>query len=224
MKALFPSIIAVAFALPAIASDVSIAPGLPGWQELTFSGKTPNRWNVENGSLVIDSASSVSIRYLPVRVDPVAEPVLRWRWRVDQAPPPTDLARKGGDDRAITLTVGFAYDSAAASLGERMKRGLVEQFAGRDAPGRVIDLTWGGTAPEGSVLSDPYAGSAGRQVVMQVGSASGWVEESVDVAALYRRIWGAEPPAITQIGIYADSDDTGTAARSRIADIRFEPN
>src|SRR5688572_12773956 len=32
---------------------------------------------------------------------------LSWRWRVDAGPPGTDLTRRGGDDRAIGITVGF---------------------------------------------------------------------------------------------------------------------
>src|SRR3712207_8732533 len=42
-------------------------------------------------------------------------------WRVDQAPPPTDLTRKRADDRAMSLWIGFRFDSANASLGERIK-------------------------------------------------------------------------------------------------------
>ena len=33
---------------------------------------------------------------------------LAWRWRVDAGPPATDLSRRGGDDRAISISVGFA--------------------------------------------------------------------------------------------------------------------
>lgn len=222
---LIPSALAFCLsATAATASTVAITPGLPGWQELTFDGLTPNRWREDGGALTVESDSSVSMLYTSVSVDTVRTPVLRWRWRVDQTPPATVLTRKGGDDRPLSLTVGFAYDSASASMGERMKRVIVEQVAGADAPGRVIDLTWGGTEPRGRIAESPYSGSAGRIVTVRgSGAPTGeWIEESVDIAALYRQAWGAEPPPVTRIAISADSDDTRSRASSRVADIRFE--
>ena len=204
------------------AADVGISPGLPGWQELKFDDKTPNRWREEAGALVVEGTGTVSILYTGVSVSPRATPVLRWRWRVDQGTPATDLSRKGGDDRAISLTVGFAYDSDQASLGESMKRMVVESIAGADAPGRVIDLSWGGTAPVGSNAESPYSGYSGRIVTMETSAAGGgWVDEAVDIAALYRAAWGAEPPPITRIAVSSDGDDTGSAVSARVEGIRF---
>lgn len=206
----------------ATAATVAISPGLPGWQELKFDDLTPNTWREEDGAVVASGASSVSILYTSTNVSPTATPILRWKWRVDQATPVTDLARKGGDDRSISLTIGFAYDSGNASFGERMKRVVVENVAGADAPGRVIDLAWGGTAPVGTTVESPYSGYSGRITTMETSAAGGgWVEESIDIAALYRAQWGTPPPPITRVAISSDSDDTGSTVNARIADIRF---
>lgn len=204
------------------AAEVAISTGLPGWQELKFDDKVPNRWRAEAGALAMEGTGTVSILYTGVSVSPASTPVLRWRWRVDQAPPATDLTRKGGDDRAISLTVGFAYDSDQASFGESMKRMVVENVAGADAPGRVIELAWGGVAPVGSMAESPYSGYSGRIIPMKASAAGGgWIEEAVDVAALYRAAWGAEPPPITRIAILSDGDDTGSTVSAQVTDIRF---
>lgn len=206
----------------AAAANVTISPGLAGWQELKFDDLTPNAWREESGAVVVEGMSSVSILYTSANVSAAATPILRWKWRVDQGTPATDLARKGGDDRPISLTVGFAYDSANASFGESVKRVLVENVAGADAPGRVIDLSWGGTAPVNTVVESPYSGYSGRIVTMETGGASGgWVEEAIDIAALYRSAWGTEPPPITRIAVSSDSDDTGSTISARVSDIRF---
>ena len=220
-KTILTSALALSLTLPVLANGVPISPGLPEWQELTFKNITPNRWREDGGAVVAESSNAASILYQRVSVSLASTPMLRWRWRVDQATPATDLARKGVDDRPLALTIGFAYDSANASMGERMKRVIVERVAGADAPGRVVDLTWGGSRPVGTLLPDPHAGESGRQLIVRESGEGDWQEQSVDVAALYRRIWGAEPPPVTQIGILVDSDDTDTTARSAISDIRF---
>ena len=208
-------------AAPANADDVAILPGLSDWKQLNYDGYTPNRWREEAGSLVVAGQNSVSILYRHTNISPSKTPILRWKWRVDQGPPKSDIFRKGDDDKAISLIVAFAYDSPNASLGESMKRVFVETIAGSDAPGRLVDLAWGGTAPSGAVAESPYYGYSGRIVAMQPEGGAGWVEEVINIAALYRQQWGAEPPTITHIGISSDSDDSGKLVDARISDIRF---
>jgi len=177
------------------ATEIVISPGLTGWQELKFDDLTPNQWREEAGAVVVNGASSVSMLYTTTNAKTAATPILRWKWRVDQGTPKTDLGKKGGDDRAISLVVGFAYDSANASMGESMKRLFVENIAGSDAPGRVIDLAWGGNAQEGTLVESPYSGYSGRIMTMETSNpGGGWIEEAIDIAALYRSAWGSKPP------------------------------
>ena len=211
---------------PLLAADsvtVPVTPGLSGWQEITFSDFTPNRWGVEDGALTVESDRGSSVLYAAVSADPAQTPMLRWRWRVDAAPAPTDLTRKGGDDRALSLTVGFAYEPEKASFGERMKRMLVETAAGSDAPGRIIALVWGGPLASPDLQPHPYSGDSGAQLFLRAATAptGAWVEQEVDLAALYRARFGSEPPRVVNLAISSDGDDTGTNVRARIADIRF---
>ncbi len=210
--------------MPANAETIAISPGLPGWEELKFDDLTPNTWRVENGELIVESNNSVSIMYFrPLSVDLSLTPVLTWEWKVDSGPPATDLSVKGGDDRAIAIAVGYAYDSANASMGERMKRVVVEAAAGADAPGRLLDMAWGGTAAPGTVLKSPYTGSAGRILTKQNASAATgqWVTESVDLASYYQQEWSNTAPNVISVSVSADTDDTRAVGNARIRNIRF---
>ena len=220
MKHLIPATLAAALcASPAFASCVPVSAGLPGWERLDFDGITPNTWTEEGGAVVGTSRASSSILY--TRIPATTAPILTWRWRVDSPVAATDLTRKGGDDRSFSLTAGFAYDPADASLGERMKRVVVESVAGADAPGRVLDFVWGGDRPVGSRMENPYSGSSGRMIVQRAGTANGWQTERVDLAELYREAWGTAPPPVTQLALLIDTDDTGGSGMARIADICF---
>jgi len=213
--------VAALFTLPVHAACVPVTDGLPGWERLDFDDITPNTWTVEDGALVATANDSASMLY--TRLPAGRGPILTWRWRVDQAVPATDLTRKGGDDRSISLTIGFAYDSANASMGERMRRVVVENVAGADAPGRVVDLVWGGMQPVGTRRESPYSGRSGQVLIRRTANepAGEWQAERVDLAALYSELWGSAMPPITQAAVFIDTDDTNTAGQARIADICF---
>jgi hypothetical protein len=195
-----------------------------GWRSFGFDGKAANRYRlVEPDTVEVESESSASLLYRPVAPDFAQTGCLAWRWRVDRTMPPTDLARKGGDDRPLALYVSFRYDAVEASVQERMQRALVELAQGRDAPGQVLIYVWGGKVPRGSVLVSPYLGNYGALVVLRRGDAptGEWFDEQVDVAADYARIFQRKAVAPYQIAIGADSDDTRATSLARIADIRF---
>lgn len=194
------------------------------WQEQRFEGKTPNRFRRSADGLVIESDSAVSMLGRPVAVRLADTPFLRWDWRIDADVPATDLTRKGGDDRAIAVFVGFPWAPEQASLAERLARPLVEMARGADAPGRVLSYVWGGRSARGRLLRSPYLGESGALIVLRpAGSALGaWRSESVDLAADYRRAFGAPPPGqVSLVAISADSDDTASRARALIRGLRF---
>ena len=220
MKYLVPAALAAALcASPALANCLPVSGGLPGWERLDFDDIAPNAWAEDGGSVVGTSRASASMLYTSIPA--TTAPILSWRWRVDSPVPATDLTRKGGDDRSFAMTVGFAYDPANATLGERMKRVVVENVAGADAPGRILDFVWGGNQPVGTRIQSPYSGSSGRMVIQRTGTANGWQTERVDLGALYREAWGTAPPPATRIALFLDTDDTGGTGMARIADICF---
>ena len=194
-----------------------------GWRALGFDGKAANRFRLVDSTIEVASDSSVSLLYHPVAPDLARTPCLAWRWRVERTMLPTDLSKRGGDDRPAAIYVTFPYDAAEASVPERMQRVLVELTQGSDAPGRALVYVWGGVAPRGAVLESPYMGSAGALIVLRGGDAplNQWFEERVDIAADYARVFKRPPRPPSQIAIGADSDDTRSTSLARVADLGF---
>jgi hypothetical protein len=71
---------------------------------------------------------------------------------------PCSTTRKGEDDTAITLYVGFFWDPDRASFTKRLTRPLVEAYAGEEAPGRVLAYVFGGAHEPGEVAASPHLG------------------------------------------------------------------
>lgn len=217
---------AVALALLAAPTAVraELGPGLAdaGWQEIVFRGRAPDRFTATADGVAVESRQAVSVLWRDVAAAPATTPLLRWRWRVDRAVPPTDLARKGGDDRSLAIYVAFAFDEARAGLWERIRRKALAMLTDDPLPGRVLIYVWGGQGP-GGWLESPHLPGGGMLRVLRGPAAplGRWLEEEVDVAADYRATFGGEPTAIVGLGISADSDDTGTVAQGEVAGLGF---
>ena len=196
-----------------------------GWREYVYEGLAANRFvGHDDGRLEVLSENSISAIYWPLSADPARNPCLAWRWRVDEAGPPTDLRRHGSDDRALALYVAFPYDPAKASFWEALVRVFVELVAGADAPGRVIAYSWGGFGERGQVQASPYLGAAGGIVLLRPGIRQPqgvWLDETVDFAADYRRIFDDPPDPPSHVAVLSDSDDAGGRVHAFVRDIRF---
>ncbi len=215
--------LALLVGLPALAG-VNEALLAEGWSEVLFDGKTPNHFAPDgSGGIAVVSEGDVSLLQRPVSVDLKRNPVLTWRWRVDQAAPPTDLSLKGGDDRSLAVYVAFPFQPEEASLMERTKRAVLESLVGEEAPGRVLVYVWGGKGKRGDHVPNPYLGEAGMTTILRpADSATGvWQEESIDVAEDYRNSFASEPPDPVSIAIGADSDDTMSKIQAFITDLTF---
>jgi Protein of unknown function (DUF3047) len=221
----------------ALAALLALAPGMAqaevgpelqaeGWRELANPNKAENAYRGgPEGAIEVVSKDSVSTLYKPVSADIRERPLLTWRWRVDEHAPATDLSAKGQDDCSLAVYVGFPYESDQASLFERLKRPLVESWAGGEAPGRVLRYVFCGRHQRGEVVESPHLGSAGFIRVLRPADSptDTWFTEQVDLVADYREAFGEEPPDPAQIAIQADTDDTRSTSRALIADLSFAP-
>jgi hypothetical protein len=197
-----------------------------GWREIANPNKAENAYSATpEGAIEVVSRNSVSTLYRPIDANLKERPTLTWRWRVEEPAPATDLSVKGQDDCSLAVYVGFPYRSDQASFLERLKRPLVESWAGENAPGRVLRYVFCGRHQQGEVVESPYLGSAGFiRVLRPASSPTGkWFTEQVDLAADYRLAFGEEPPDPTQIAIQADTDNTQSQSRAFVAELAFAP-
>lgn len=198
-----------------------------GWRQIEFRGRSPTRFEPYGAhGLRIVTDSSSSMLSIGVRIDPATHRCLSWRWRVDDATiPATDLDKRGGDDRNLIVSLGFAFDPDSATLGERMRHGLARQRAGRVIPGHILFYVWGGTHPRGAWISSPYMEGAGaiRVVEPSPGDHGVWREVSVDFAADFRARFDRPAPLVIELAVGGDSDDTTSRSSGRIADLSFKP-
>jgi hypothetical protein len=190
----------------------------PGWEALTFP-RVPRhtRYTVvrdgEAWVLRAESDGAASGLYRPLDLDPRVYRTLSWRWKVEGVLTRSDPRRKSGDDYAARVYVAFRYDPAAASVWERVRYGAYRLVYGRYPPGLALSYVWESRLPVGTVLDSAYTDRAKIIVARSgAGEAGGWVTESHDIYADYRRIVGAEPPRIEGIALMTDTDDTGERA------------
>jgi len=200
-----------------MATTVSVAAGpvnfSNGWKEQRLSLFSSNDYTFgQNLGLV--SNGSVSIAWS--RVDRADWDVAgaSWGWTVEQSVPATDLSRKGGDDRNISLYFVFVPESIAPSLEGANIRALL----GNDDV-RIIQYAWGGIHARGQVIQSPYAPQGQGVTIALRQAGTGAFMESVDLAADYARAFGGEKGALVGLAVSGDSDDTDTMIRAAISSL-----
>ena len=214
MKRIIPlALIASLIAAPAVmAEQISFN---KSWQEQKFSLFSKNKYSFQGATLGVQSDGAVSMAYRAVPENLWGSSKASWRWSVDQSVPATDLRKKGGDDRNLAMYVVFLPEADA----QRLKGAGIRKLLGSDAA-RVLVYVWGGNHGRGKVLGSPYLGNRGKTVVLR-DSGTGSHSESVDLAGDYKRAFGGSKGAVVGLAISADSDDTDTAVRGAIANLKL---
>jgi hypothetical protein len=182
-----------------------------GWREQRFSLFSSNDYTQAGDSLRVASDGTVSLLW--TALPDVFRDARRaaWRWSVDRSPPPTDLTRKGGDDRALSLYFVFLPEARADAM---RGRSVMDLLDADDV--RVLMYVVGGARGDAAVLPSPYLGARGRTIALRPAGAGAW-EETVDLSADFRRAFGEEATALVGLAVSADSDDTGTAVRAELS-------
>jgi len=206
---LFPALV-LAAAASAQERPVSFS---TGWKEQRLSLFSSNDYSFGQ-DLGLVSDGSVSIAWSPVGRADWDTAGATWNWRVDLSVPATDLGRKGGDDRNISLYFVFVPESIAPDLEGASIRSLL----GNDDV-RVLQYAWGGEHARGQVIPSPY-GPQGQGVTIALRQAGiGSFSESVDLAADFSRAFGREKGALVGLAVSGDSDDTDSMIRASIGNL-----
>lgn len=195
------------------------------WRALEFPLQTNSEYHVSGGLLYADCDDSVSALVLDRRFKPRDNPMLEWRWEVDNVFAKGDALSQDGDDFPLRVSVCFKFDPKKVSGNERRWFKMQKLVWGEYPPYRVLHYVFAsrGDLP-GRYLPCPYSERA-RIVVQRAGQADigQWHEEHVDIMTDYRAAFGEEPPAEAVISVMADSDNTREASAARLDWIRVSP-
>ena len=188
------------------------------WKLIRLRGKEVTQFEVgKNRELKVEAKGAVGFYYTKLADIADDKVTLQWRWRVDRQIPPTDQARKGGDDRAIAVHLWFDDDESGSLFGK------LGGLLGYPRVGHLMTYVWGGVRDANTVMANPYY-DKGAIIIVRNGKARGkgdWQLERRDVVADYARAFGRTPDLskLRYLAISADTDDTGTVSRARVADV-----
>jgi len=212
MRILISAALALATATTAMAGPVSFS---SGWKEQKLSLFSSNDYSFGN-TLSMTSNGSVSIAWTRVSQGDWGADGASWNWSVSQSVPATDLSRKGGDDRNISVYFVFVPASVAPSLQGAGIRSLL----GRDDV-RVMQYAWGGNNAKGAPIASPY-GKRGTGVTIPLRNAgTGSASESVNLARDYARAFGGEKGALIGLAVSGDSDDTNSVIQATVSNLNL---
>jgi hypothetical protein len=129
-----------------------------------------------------------------------AFPVLAWKWRPQLFPHGADERESGRNDSPLGVYAVFPHSRVSV---------------------KTVKYVWSGQAPAGATST--ASRGLTRMLVLRSGERTGaaWVEESVNVAQDYRRLFGEAPAQGPRgIALLTDADDTKSAAVGDYGDFR----
>ncbi|MGR3485688.1 MAG: DUF3047 domain-containing protein [Paracoccaceae bacterium] len=203
----------IATAIAATAAFVTLGAGsisFSGWQTQRLALFSPVSFGFSGSSVSVSGDGAASIAFKTLGAGDADATRASWSWSVSQSVPPTDLARRGGDDRNLALYFAFFPEGADTS-------GSVRSLLQRP-DGRVLVYTWGGSQGRGAFIPSPYLDGRGVTIVKR-SAGTGSASESVDLAADYARAFGGSPGQLVAVALSADSDDTGSSIRAQLSNL-----
>ena len=206
-------LLSAALALATTTAQAGAVSFASGWKEQKLTLFSSNDYSFGN-SLSMTSNGSVSIAWTRVGQGDWGAGAASWNWAVSQSVPATDLSRKGGDDRNISVYFVFVPADVAPSLAGAGIRSLL----GRDDV-RVMQYAWGGNHGRGSIIKSPYGRGGVTIPLRQAGTGS--VSESVNLAADYARAFGGTKGALIGLAVSGDSDDTNTVIKATVSNLNL---
>ncbi len=213
MKSTFLCVITLAvLTVPATGNEIHF----DDWTHQPFSLFSNNDFDREGARLEVVSDDAVSLIYTPLEPDFWNLRTARWSWRVEESAPATDLTRKGGDDRNLSLYAVFLPPDEAERLRGKSVVSLLDEPSAR-----VLTYIWGGAYDRAALMPSPYLGERGVAVMLRPAGAGDHAER-VDFDADVKRAFGVEGLALVGLAVSADSDDTDSRIRASISDLVLE--
>lgn len=179
------------------------------WKKKSFTRKKSAIEVIEeenNKALKIISDNTATGFWRNLNILPQANKKLTWKWKTKKFLDNSAEMEKKGDDYVGRIYVAFGNQS------------LLSKFRTK-----VICYVW---ASEGTIeqsYSSPYAKNVKIVVIRNKNNRTKtWYQESRAIFEDYKRLFGAEPPPVSAIGILADTDNSNMMCTTWFEDLKFE--
>jgi len=132
------------------------------------------------------------------RIDVSAYRSVSWSWRAEVLPRGGSFKQRGTNDQALQILLGFEG-------------------------GRVVGYIWDTTGPVGASGSGLAWREDVRVIVVRAGAKGlgRWHTERRNVFEDFRRLFGADPPALVGVAIQTNSQHTDSEAAGAVGPITF---
>lgn len=199
-----------------------------GWRHVSMSWlkrDTAYTLSREDGRTVLTARAEGSASFY---VAPLARPMsvpdtLSWSWKTDALVPGADNRDAKREDAPLRVVVAFDGDASKLPAAERVKRKLAVAQSGSAPPYAMLMYIWGDKVAPETIIASAHSGQVKMLVVDSGGHGLGsWRTARRNLAADYRRAFGAEPGPMLSVGALTDTDNTGATALGRYADFRID--
>jgi Protein of unknown function (DUF3047) len=158
-----------------------------------------------------------------IRIDPQAQPVLEWRWRVplpEAGRPPLTVTSRASP--MARLSLAFHGDPDKLDFEDRVKLRMAKALTINGLPYASLLYVWMVNQPVDTVLHSPHTDRV-RMIVAESGveRAGQWITLRRNVVEDFRRAFGEEPGDIVAVGLMTDPGDDGSPRRTLYGDITF---
>jgi hypothetical protein len=186
-----------------------------GWETVQFALISRAKFNGAGDAVRIRTEGNGALIWKPVPNELAGATQASWSWAATKAVPATNLAKKGGDDRVVSVYFLFGSES---DVGKSAKRLL------RSETTRAVVYTFGSDVKRGSVVASPHMGKRGKFIVLRsVANADGQLmSEKADLDKDYGRLFGEKPDRLLGVAISSDSDDTGAVNEAVVQGISVQ--
>jgi hypothetical protein len=190
------------------------------WQEI-FSPRTTNHTTytiINDGTnryLEARSVRSASALSLTNSFDVYEHPLIRWRWRVDNAYTALSENVLSGDDYPLRVYLTFEYERKMPWMDR-----VASIISRQTPPHSSLNYVWASQMTNGSRFASPQTARF-HVIVKESGTQSTgiWLNATANILEDYRASFGQDPPRQARIGLMSDSENSGQETTAYIDDI-----
>jgi Protein of unknown function (DUF3047) len=158
--------------------------------------------------------------------DPVKpNTLLRWRWRLEQPLPKSDIHAKATEDSALKICLSFAMPEDNIPSGERTMFKLAKMMSPGKLPTATLCYIWGGKETIGYEQASLFTSRVRFIVVANETTAlKTWHSKERNVYTDFLKAFGQEAntvPALSAIVIGADADNTQGNSIGYVGDVQL---